>query len=67
MRLPFLHRRDEASAAPCPRCNVTVPTDEVQCIACGWDLRDAYRPPAGSADLDPQTTARRDRGDSRVG
>lgn len=37
----LLHR-DEDSETPCPRCAVPSPPEDVQCTACGWDMREAY-------------------------
>jgi hypothetical protein len=37
----LLHR-DEDAETPCPKCGVPSPPDDVQCTACGWDMREAY-------------------------
>ncbi len=37
-----LLRREDAPEAPCPRCGVPSPPEDVQCTACGWDMREAY-------------------------
>lgn len=38
----LLHREPPPQELPCPRCGVPVPPGQVECTACGWDVRDAY-------------------------
>jgi ribosomal protein L37E len=41
-------RHDEPQETKCPRCGVPAPAATVECTACGWDLRDAYKEHAES-------------------
>ena len=38
--------------APCPRCGVPAPEKDVECTACGWDLREAYHDPVSGVDTE---------------
>ena len=40
----------------CPRCGMPAPAGSLECNACGWDMRDAYRDPLAreSAPVDDQ-------------
>ncbi len=44
-RLRDLLRRQPPQETPCPRCGVPAPPGDLECTACGWDLRDAYHDP----------------------
>jgi len=50
-----LFRRQQPQETPCPRCGVPAPQGDVECTACGWDLRDAYRDPVAEAAKGPLT------------
>ena len=46
MRLvPRFLRHDKPQETKCPRCGVPAPAGTLECNACGWDMRDAYREP----------------------
>ena len=40
-----LLRRGRPQETPCPRCGVPAPAGDIECTACGWDLREAYHDP----------------------
>ncbi len=51
-----LFRRQQPQETPCPRCGVPAPPGHIECTACGWDLRDAYRDdPVAETAKDPLT------------
>jgi ribosomal protein L37E len=50
-----LFRRQPPQETPCPRCGVPAPEGRIECAACGWDLRDAYREPVADSAKDPLT------------
>ena len=41
---------DEAEEQTCPRCRMSAPAAAEECPECGWDLREAYHPPAPEPD-----------------
>ena len=41
---------DEPEQQTCPRCRMPAPGDAEECPECGWDLREAYHPPAVESD-----------------
>ena len=45
----LLHR-ESAPEASCPRCGVPSPPEDVECTACGWDMREAYHDDLSGAD-----------------
>jgi hypothetical protein len=53
-----LLRRQPPEETPCPRCGVPAPPGDIECTACGWDLRDAYHDPLAEAEKDPVASDR---------
>jgi hypothetical protein len=35
-------RREPAEPVLCPRCGISAPPSELECTACGWDMRESY-------------------------
>ncbi|MDA0173771.1 hypothetical protein OJ998_32015 [Solirubrobacter taibaiensis] len=48
----LLHREDSPETS-CPRCGVPSPPEDVECTACGWDMREAYHDDLSGADHEP--------------
>ena len=45
-------RREPPQETPCPRCGTPAPPHDIECSACGWDLRDAYHDPLVEGEKD---------------
>ncbi len=49
----LLHR-EQPLETKCPSCGVPAPAGDVECTACGWDLRETYHDPTTGADVEPE-------------
>lgn len=51
--LQRLLRREPPQETKCPRCGVPAPIGDLECTACGWDLRESYHDPVSGAHREP--------------
>jgi hypothetical protein len=56
--LQRLLRREPPLETKCPRCGVPAPPGDLECAACGWDLRESYHDPVSGIDRDPEEVER---------
>ena len=52
--LQRLLRREPPLETKCPRCGVPAPAGDLECTACGWDLRETYHDPMTGTDTEPE-------------